>query len=325
MEANEKELSICSIYHSPQTRRLLELNRDFAARMNRHNKWVWIAGDNTPANAPSPIDETKFTPVRGADMAELKRRYPRRIADEKGFASFHLAAATQKCIQAVRTRWLVIHDNDLFVVRPDWMSEIIGYMEGNNLGFFGVTWPAYRHTTYRYFPCPHFFFVDLDSVDKECLYFYPSLEQISVPRFLRFRGMNFLKKWQRIGKSRDGGYFLYRQFFRSGIRFEYAQNVFRSKKDASRTFGIAENIIRRILPDQWLFAPKRRGYYTETAFKDADYPDMRGFGAEEFFWRGSPFAFHLYKAKARWFGNDFNAGIERLSRVLDIFASRAGR
>jgi len=293
--------------------------------MNSRKDWIWIAGDNTPSSAPSPIDAAKFVSVRGEDIIELKRRYPRHIAERRGFASFHLAAATQKCIQVARTRWLLIHDNDLFVVRPDWIRDIIRHMTENDLGFFGVTFPAYRHTTYRYFPCPHFFFADLERVSKELLDFHPSLEQIPVPRFLNLRGAHVLKKWWRIGTSRDGGYLLYRQFYRSGIRFEYAKNVFQPDSGVSLFLRATRRLIRRALPDRWQCVPKRAGYYTEKGFKDAGYLDLHGFGAEEFFWKGEPFAFHLYKAKAQWFNDDFEAGIQKLSTVLDEFARRAGK
>ena len=158
-----KELTIVSVYHNELSKRLLELNGEFTRTMNPGSDFVWLVGDNTPQNFLPKIDENIFTIVPNKE-------------DYHGLGSHQHAGAINKCLKEVKTRFVLSLDSDFYIVRNEWINDVLGYMKARGLAFFGVTYHTQDYPKYRYFPSVVCMFVDLEKVPLETLDFTPQME-----------------------------------------------------------------------------------------------------------------------------------------------------
>ncbi len=296
------DLTIISVVHSPQNVRYTELNGEFAEKINRAKNWVWAVADNSPSELAGQLDRHKFSVIPGFKFEEMEKSIPKIFIGKRKVASYHHARAINACLPYVKTRFLLVLDNDFYIVRPDWASEVLQYMEEKNLAIFGVPWPPYQYLKYRYFPAPHALFIDLEKIPLKNVDFTP---QFLVPRFdwitplktylpasiIRF--FKDLRARRSIGFSRDTAYSLYQKYYRSDMQYECVTPVF--KPPASR--GVLSKALKIILPDQWQFVPKKKGYFTETGFGELGYFSALAYGGDEFMWQGKPFGFHVRRFK----------------------------
>src|SRR3989338_9467411 len=65
------DLTICSVYHSPETMELLEINYDLAKKLNPGVNFTWISADGSEPGDTNEIDPKKFTRVKGVNSAEI--------------------------------------------------------------------------------------------------------------------------------------------------------------------------------------------------------------------------------------------------------------
>lgn len=283
---SEKEITILSVYHSSQTKRLLELNGEFTRIRNPRKNWVWLVADNSPEEAKVQIDPSNFEIIDGIRVAPVPPH-----PDMKG--SYQLAASLHKLLPMVKTRFLAIVDSDCYVVYPQWIDKVLQHMRRNDLAILGIPWHTRWWNKYRYFPAGiHACVFDLEKIDRDKLDFFPQYDEASLRAVASSKG----KGRRGIGISRDMGYAIRRLFdARPDLKYEYLTPVFRPSEEWGWKPSGLKKILHAVIPDRWSYLPKRTGAYTETSFKDKGYFDGRSYGWEEFMWRDVPFCFHLRK------------------------------
>jgi hypothetical protein len=302
----DNNLTVCSVSFNSQD--YLQLNWQLTQELNNQQNCQWIIAENTPnwsASNKYEIAGDRCLIIEGA------------VPDPNLAPSYHHADALNKVLGFVKTRFLLILDPDFYIVRPNWIEGITQYMISQDLSFFGVPWNPKWYTKYRYFPCVHCLFIDLNKVPLKDINFTPnllvskeikdskkeSMKEIikGKPPYLRDLAKTISRLLQMsrrisIGLSHDTGHRLFEQYVdRLEFKRECVVPVFCPKTEViypelSTWFN---QIYELFLPDSLCFIPKQKGYYTESGFRDRGYPDLRALGWEEFFWQGEPFGFHL--------------------------------
>lgn len=258
-----------------------------------------------------------YSEGNGKDEAETERLL------EKYLASYHHAAGLNLALEKVDTRFGIVVDPDLYVVRPSWIKEVIDHMKANDLAVFGAPWNPRWYMKWRYFPCTHWMVIDFDRVEWRRDLLAPDLvgpgEKFVSPVWIRYPSMRakgkpwaiaYLLKngwralsqdWRQratIGLSRDTGYRMHREFARRpDLKSDMVMPVFDPRVDGfmpASVFRPQRNaILEALLPDPRRYIPRKPGYFSSTGFKERGYPDCRRLQWEEFLWRDRPFAFHL--------------------------------
>ena len=313
------DLTICSVYHNEETKRLLELNEQLVRQMNPGVRITWLVSDGSQPGTP-PLDPSRFTTVPGFRPDNA----PALIADRPDFKMFTNSylhgASLNDLLSHVKTRFAVLLDNDFFIVRPEWMREVVAHMRGHNLSFFGSPFHPRRFDKYRYFPCQQCFFVDLSRVDYRTLDFIgPHGETLTLADKVARKIFHlFDPKRFRIGRSRDTSVAVFDRYGHDRThRRETVQPVFDPAfdfSDASRftapafAASRANQVLEWFLPDRFCYTPKRRGYVSHTGFREAGYPDVRAVAGgnvnslawEEYMWQGVPFGVHMQGVSKRF-------------------------
>ena len=299
----DNELTICSVYHSRESKRLLELNYNLVRTLNPDADIRWVVANNTPDGFSEKLDPKKFIIVKGAD--EISGLLPWM------WGSYRHSRALKNTLPHIATRYALILDIDFYILVPSWMNIIPQHMQEAKLAFFGVPWnPSYQRK-WRYFPSPHTLFIDLNRVPRDQLDFEPVFPDMLHPTLglrIKERAKFFLpdslRRRLELGTYSDTGYPIYKRF--SGItRHECPQPVFRK----------TPTIIDQMLPDRLSFIPKRPGYFTPIGFREQGFPDCVSEGWEEFMWRDRPYGFHIRGTHK--LHNDVDGNIAHVHTVLD--------
>lgn len=283
--AADPGLTICTV--SFESAPWLSLNRALVERLNPGKTPRWLVAENSPAGSAhrlSPADRD-FEVLEGTP-------YPARAF---AAASYHHAAGLGIAISRVTSRYLLVLDPDFFIIRRNWIDELIAHMRAAGIAILGAPWHPARINKIRYFPCAHCTLIDLRQVPKDSLDFSPGYERVpdwaveknkqhsrigSVMRRLS------LARRRRIGTSRDTGWRLARRYGDgTSAAVECLLPVF--QPPAGR------RIADWFFPDRLSFTPKRKGCFTRTGFEAYGLPDLRSRGWEEFIWSGAPFGFHV--------------------------------
>jgi len=331
------ELTIVSVYHSPESRVLLELNYDAVQALNKKQNWKWVVADNSPKELVPKINAERFTVVGGASVPDF---VPQRMR-----GSYHHALALNNALKEVDSRYLLILDNDFFVLQPEWIERALKHMQERGLAFFGTAYNPKRFGKYRYFPSTHqFCFFDLRHVDLATLDFRPEYLEIQKNRETLDRGIaepmstsslkrelkDFLRlalkrliggNRLKIGTSRDTGYGIYRRYVQSDLKRECIPPVFKAELEyaaAPYVYSWVNRVFEAFLPDRLRFFPRDASVYTTKSFKERNYPDALFQGWEEYVWDGKPYAIHL--RRNRW-GDALH---ERLTVVRTFLESIIG-
>lgn len=303
---SNQDITICSVYHSLEAKRLLELNYDFVKKRNPDSNIHWVVADNTPPDFSEELDPRKFTIVPGA--GEINGLLPWM------WGSYRHSRALKNTIPHITTRFALFLDIDFYIVISSWMTVIPRYMQEQGLAFFGVPWHPSHERKWRYFPSPHTLFIDLQKISRDALDFEPVFgDMINPSLYMRVREYmrrNFFPSSVRrrldIGVYSDTGYPIYKQFA-GKTKYECPQPVFRA----------VPSFFDHLLPDRLSFVPKRAGYFTRTSFGDLGYPDCMARGWEEFMWQGNPYGFHIRGSHK--LQNDLERNITYIRHALDEF------
>lgn len=327
------ELTIISVFHDNYTKRLVELNEELVRKLNPTAKWIWLAGDNSLPdfsdeksvdNPDIGVKERLFKPgyTDKLDNKKFKtiRSYGYRFnaaSHGKFWAAYSEAEGLRQCFKEVKTRFLVVLDNDFYVVRPEWIDKIPEYMKEKNLAFFGAPyWPA-DYAKFRYFPsAPFCMFVDLEKVSISTLDFDARFHSLPEQENNKAKASLFplfsidLRK-SLINSSPDCGYNIYEKYYgHPNLSSECLIPVYNPFKESGlfSFWGMVVNYFFEIfLPDRLAYVPKKSDYYTHTGFKELGYFDVRNRGWQEHIWEGKPFGFHvrgMRQRKDRGFGED---------------------
>ncbi len=314
------DLTICTNI-IPLDKKNIELNWDLTTRLNTSDGWRWIVTvDNNETEGRAVEKVTQL----GDKRCELVEVYDEEIKQASVWgANYHHGAALNKILNRIKSRYVLFIDPDFYIIRQQWMEEILSYMQENQLAFFGVPWHPKWYMKYRYFPCIHCLFIDLKKIPLHSLNLLPDVpDQITkkpsswketksrvrpyLPTFARDSFQFF--KWavlnrRTICKEWDTGsriYLRYRGF--PEHRFEYVTPVFRPQEEfigPNGVFFAFNRVIEKILPDQYCYIPKRKESFTSKGFKDAQYPDVSQWAWEEFMWKEKPFGFHVRRYPKR--------------------------
>lgn len=288
------QLTICSAYHNSKTKKFLELNWKLTKELNSFQNWVWLVVDNTPLDFDDKIDPSKFKVVRGVTRSELIAQLEPGLKHKNLVGAFHHSSAIHRALSRVESRYVLILDDDFFIVQPDWIRDVLNFMKERNLALFGA--PYYPlGKKYRYFPTLCCLFIDTSQVDLKKLDFNPVY--VPDPRFLRHLP-SFLKRIRgsvkrRFTLEKDGGILLYRNLKRTTIRYKCVLPVYKEKLPSNPLMRWMKLLVKAILPDQWQYAPKRRNSYVTRNFSEYGYFDPASYCGEEFMWEGKPFGFHM--------------------------------
>jgi hypothetical protein len=307
----------------PNDKPFLETNWRLVTRLNPAHGWEWVVvvdNDEGPATQDKIVQlgDERCRLVQGL---EFTMKGGRSDADQLRRGSYHHAAALTKTLGYVRTRFVLLLDPDFYIVRPAWMEEVVGYMIQCGLALFGVPWHPRWLTKYRYFPCLHCLFIDLEQIPVDRLDVSPGFAASGGPGTQSQEPLESLKQripsgvrrlvrplaralWfdrQSIGGSPDNGYKLFQRFGGNGrIRYECPVPVFRPRVDfrgPAYALSWPNWLLERLLPDRLCFLPKRRGSYTQVGFCELGHFDVASKGWEEFMWQGRPFGFHLRRTR----------------------------
>ncbi len=97
----------------------------------------------------------------------------RGLNTKKGGCSVHHAFGLNLGIKYCKSDFLIILDPDFFILRTNWINDIISFMMSENKVFLGVTWAPKYPNKWSDFPSNHFECFDTRSIDKNNLNFMP--------------------------------------------------------------------------------------------------------------------------------------------------------
>lgn len=249
-----------------------------------------------------------------ADDQDKRRVY-------RALSSYHHAAALNRALEAIETRYAIVIDPDFYVVEPNWIATVISAMEKSGAALLGAPWHPRWFQKYRDFPCVHFMVVDREALElkRDLLdpdlsaherYLSPFWEALcaqswrldlaSARRILR-NLPTAIREGRRqrrtIGTRRDTGFALKQHFAAdAGRRFAMLTPVFDASAEAFVPSAVSRwqsNRVREaFLPKALRYVPDR-ARIAKRGFREAGFPDVRGSGWEEFLLGGKPFAFHV--------------------------------
>ncbi len=240
--------------------------------------------------------------------------------------------ALQRCLEHVKTRFLLVLDPDFYLLRPEWAKTVPAHMLAHRLAFFGVPWHPKHLEKYRYFPCVHCMFIDLAQVPVERLDFRPACADRSEGGAARRNGWlagigRALTLSGRRKDYRDTGTRVYRAFARHPtLQHECATPVYRLPEEFPGTanpLSPRARLFESLLPDSLCYLPKRKDSYTRTGFREATGVRLPAHW-EEFMWGAAPFGFHVRRNAAKD-GRDENAELALLEQALEALAFARGR
>jgi len=292
----------------------------------------WIIVENTPEGV-----ENRFE-IGGTDTIKVIKGVPNTF---QGIApaSYHHASGLKLALAEAKTQFALILDPDFYIVRKGWIADVLSYMTEYKLAFFGAPYNPKRYMKYRYFPCIHAMFVDLERVSQNEIDFTPDYnqplllenrEKVQVVKsnfikktvlFLKNHARIILKRNSVIGSSRDTGYRIYEKFHADQTHTSRALTpVFKFTRSGIKPWYLT-SLINRLyetgFSDHSSYIPKKAGYFSERGFEESGFPSVSELGWDEFMWQGKPFGFHLQGARKDGKTTDHSTSLETLRRVLN--------
>ena len=77
--------------------------------------------------------------------------------DEIGIGSLNHGICLNRIIPIIKTRFVLFIDPDFFVLKKNWIEQLIIFMKKEKISILGVPWHPKWFIKYRFFPCSHFF------------------------------------------------------------------------------------------------------------------------------------------------------------------------
>ncbi|MEQ1500450.1 MAG: hypothetical protein ABL917_03720 [Parcubacteria group bacterium] len=329
----QNTLTICTV--SFGHKRLIEENMKLVEKMNPGVFVRWIIVDNTPQNYGDTFE------IKNTANVLVIKGIPNTFG-QMARGSYHHASGLNLAIKEVESKYALILDPDFFIVSKNWITEVLNHMKDSSLGFFGAPYNPKRYLKYRYFPCIHCMFIDLEMVDKKKIDFSPDYadEKLIANRNkveteyqskikLIYRIWNDLKSHLRyilkrqviIGSSRDTGYKVYKNYSEA-FKSECLQPVFKMSSSKIYPFYLKSFLnvfLESFLSEKLSYFPKKIGYFAKSSFSDLGFPEVFGRGWDEFLWKGRPFGFHMQGAKKDGGTTNHSDDMVDLSRILGYF------
>lgn len=273
-------------------RPMLELNRRLIERLNPGRPVRWRIVRN------HPLQDEDLDGVDDPDIEMLEgQQLPAGLRELKKFRSYHHALGLNVACREVSTRYLILIDPDCFIVRPNWLEDVLCHIGERGLAFFGTPYHPKAIAKFRYFPNSVFLVIDTNVVPTTALDWYPGADARS-GRSWASRALELpfrLAGWQhrlRHEESEDTGIRVYSRYRDAGASAECVQPVMISEY-LSSFMKPKQRVLEKVMPDRYCVIPKRPGYFTDRRFADFGFEDTARINAEEYMWRGEPFALHL--------------------------------
>ena len=308
----QEKLTILSVFHSLESKKLLELNLELVKKLNPDENYDWIIANNSPPHSPPLI-------VRGG---ETRGRYitipgiphaPNNIPDWIK-PSFHHNIAMNMSVPYTQTRFALFLDSDFYILQKNWIKKAIDRMQKKGLTFMGTPWHPKNYRVFRYFPCHQCLFVDFDKLHeaehtKEDLDFTPlnyenAPQKPPVKKFGKLsRILNIFnfKERRLVGQEKHTAHRLFKKFSRDPkIKFEIIQAVFKPGRESYPAINLVyglNKLFEFFLPDKLCYIPKNKSYYSTKRFKKLGFCDAWGKGWEEYVWQNEPFGVHIRPIK----------------------------
>lgn len=298
------EITICSVSYGCY--KYLDLNWELTETLNPEASITWLIADNAIGSRElrMPVEDERFNIYEGVIKGDLG-------------ANWHHAQALMMLLDHVRSKFILVLDPDFYVIRKNWVEDMVSHMKHENLTFLGAPWNPATYKKIRYFPSPHFLLIDIENLDIKDLNFLPG-KDVPGRRWnelvAHYDHHVDLMGRLKIGQTKDTGYRLKERFSgKRGIHIECLQAVFKYNRSK------VSNFIDYFVPDRFSFRPKKRGYTVNATFSETEFPfDPYRKGWEEFMWLGKPFGFHVRRYPKRKRGkNDTVPDIQFIRSVLN--------
>lgn len=326
-------ITICSVYHSLETKKLVEMNYELTKRTNPETDFFWILADNTPPDFDSkdgiPKDG-RFLIVPGPEggLQKMYTKYPNWIA-----STFLHNTAINIAFKNAKTRFVLSLDCDFYILQKDWIKKTLEHMQKNNLTFLGTSWHPKDYQKFRYFPCHQCLFVDSERLRDagyklEDLDFNPvsygerqgTQPQKKFGAFSRAVNMFNFSYRRKIGSDKHTAHGVFEKFYKNPrVKFEIIPSVFKPQKESYPTLNLIYGLNKAFeffLPDRLCYIPKDPSYYSSKDFKERGFKEGLG---EEFLWKDKPFATHVRIQKKLKRGMDQEFIVSRLSELFEYF------
>lgn len=288
-------LTLCTVsFHSGA---FIDLNERLTRSLNPGAAVHWIVAENSPPDSPYRLQARDHSGTMVVDGA-----------GDGHSPTYHHTLALAKCIERASTRFVAVIDPDLFVVRPNWVSQVTGHIQRHGLSFMGVPWHPQSSGKYRYFPAVHFCVFDLERFSKQDIDFRPDHPDVQrgnplgsdtepASYFTRSIVAGLLGRLPGMAARRqyytDTGSRFYKKWVDApDVRYETLDPVW----DPEQTRGLLSTLGRfaqRVLPDELTYYPKHYKRVPTSDFvgqlSGSTTPEVW----ERFFWLGQPFCVHV--------------------------------
>lgn len=308
-------------------------NVELTARLNGGEYCDWLAVYNITEDPEdwSKDPDGKYRLLEGIKQSPNteRRMLSRGKVVGHPMRSYYHSAALKKGLAAVDRRFVCILDPDLYCVRPNWIRDVVKYVEDNNITFFGVPYHPADVTKPRFFPTVMLMVVDTKNVDLSMLNFDPEPNDLLAQKSKIYRpdlplmerifrcGVGAASKLvgdrrrHQIASLGDTGVSLFDKF-RDQPKLKYESTVpvfFPESKFSGLTLAMD-----KFMPNRYRYVPTTPGFHTRRCFKDFGFHDLDARKCHEYFWQEKPFAFHL-RGSIKPFDDDLSA----FEKVLDEF------
>ncbi len=287
---------------------LLKRNADLCQRLNPKREFPWIAVDNLGPHNAELSQWARFKQCRGTPDI------PASVSLDRG-SLHHSQGLAEGLKSGISSRFLLLMDPDFFVVRQNWMEDVLQHMIEQELTIFGSCWHPRWWYQHQRFPTVHFMMVDLQRFPLDQLDFTPGIREdifyraVSQATWLP----STLKRLLLMGRFKDTGYRVRERILKQNIhRYETLIPHVTPTWSPSLLGRLLERF-PWLVPQMFSRNP-RRGTYEPQSFLQHTAPVGYARGWEEFYWQGQPFAFHL-----RNIGRDYAATAREpeLLRLID--------
>jgi len=140
-------------------------------------KWLVVENSDMDSSERLSVDDQRFTVIEGGVRKQIGR----------AVGSYHHASGLNKTLDSITSRYALFFDPDFFIVKPNWIRDIIAHMQRRQLSLFGVPYYPDRNAKYRYFPCVICLFIDLGSIMKSDLDISPEIDEMEIASSLSLK------------------------------------------------------------------------------------------------------------------------------------------
>lgn len=284
----------------------LRLNRTLMQTTNPDWSGRWLVVENSSVDSEQRLTQTDagFDCISGVS------------ADNKLYSksSQQHGAGLNIGLREIKTRYVLIMDPDFFVIRLNWLDDVLTHMQKNSIDVLGVARPVYTTDHYRYFPSVLCMVIDSKNIDLTKLDMMPKFRKFSVqklgqvletfvlgkffasqlkskdaqkiytkhPQLQKLASMRMIRR-PFIGVFRDTGWQFYKDYH-NRVASECVSEVYQPKSYP----------LDRFLPDRLSIVPKKTGYFTTKGFEHFGYPETFSYcGWDTYTWQQQPFGFHV--------------------------------